>query len=119
VTGTTDAILRLQRRRQRYKPAADAPHVRSIDQDQTVRLDGQRQPEPDSGNVTVNWDLGHEPLLSEGNDAGYWTQTDLGGCPRDGAVAEAHARTAGRASGPGGLQVVDLELRERVAGRRL
>ena len=80
VSGSREAVLRLQRAEQRYYQRPDAPHV-TIDPKATSLSgwSGRVGLNKNSGNVTVNagaWGIspGFEP-----NDLGFATQTDRGG----------------------------------------
>jgi Domain of unknown function (DUF5916)/Carbohydrate family 9 binding domain-like len=80
VSGSREAVLRLQTAEQRYYQRPDAPHVR-LDTNATSLSgwSGRVGLNKNSGNVTVNagaWGIspGFEP-----NDIGFATQTDRGG----------------------------------------
>lgn len=80
VTGSPDAIMRLQKAPQRYYQRPDAPHVK-LDPGATAMSGwaGRVGLNKNSGNVTVNAGLWGISPGFEANDMGYATQTDRAG----------------------------------------
>ena len=119
VSGSPAAVLRLQRASQRYYQRPDAPHV-SVDPAATSLSgwSGRVGLNKNSGNVTFDAGLWGISPGFEPNDLGFATQTDRAG---------GHGLVLFRKLTPGplhahptalGREVVDLELRPRVPGRR-
>jgi len=80
VSGSREAVLRLQRAEQRYYQRPDAPHV-SVDPEATSLggWSGRLGLNKNSGNVTANAGIWGVSPGFEPNDLGFATQTDRGG----------------------------------------
>ena len=105
--------------RQRYYQRPDAPHV-SVDPTATSLSgwSGRLGLNKNSGNVTFNAGLWGISPGFEPNDLGFATQTDRGGAHGQVALPEADAGRVDPHPPARGREVVDLQLRPRVPGRR-
>ena len=111
---------RLQQGGQRYYQRPDAPHIAARSHARPrFGLERQRQPEQEQRERhRQRRACGASARASSPTTPGFATQADRGGAHGDRAVAQAHAGRA-HPHAPGlGVEVVDVQLRRRVAGRR-
>ena len=119
VSGSQASVLRLQRAAPRYYQRPDAPHV-SVDPTATSLSgwSGRVGLNKNSGNVTFNAGLWGISPGFEPNDLGFATQTDRGGAHGQVLFRKLTPDAWTRTPAALGREVVDLQLRGRVPGRR-